>query len=101
MFSIVNCLDEPQETELKRSIMNLTKAVKIFEEDVSKHITEIKENKLFSEVKEDTNIWLRDIMKAVQENWILQMNKLLKKILPELKTESKTQNTQKKSLPKE
>jgi hypothetical protein len=68
MFSIVNCLDEPQETELKRSIMNLTKAVKIFEEDVSKHITEIKENKLFSEVKEDTNIWLRDIMKAVQEN---------------------------------
>lgn len=48
--------------------MNLTKAVKIFEEDVSKHITEIKENKLFSEVKEDTNIWLRDIMKAVQEN---------------------------------
>jgi hypothetical protein len=40
-------------------------------------------------------------MKAVQENWILQMNKLLKKILPELKTESKTQNTQKKSLPKE
>lgn len=43
LFSNGNYLDEPQDTEFKRTIMNLIKDAKAFKEDRSRELNELKE----------------------------------------------------------
>lgn len=73
-FSSGNYLDEIQNTEFKKKIINMIKELKKFKEDTSKHLNEWKwvfknrsRNKLLTEVLEHTNEWLDEIAKTMQD----------------------------------
>lgn len=57
VFSNENYLDESQDTEFRKTSINLIRKVKKFKEEGNKHFTELQEdnNKCLSDVPENTN----------------------------------------------
>lgn len=72
MFANDNYLDKPQNTELKRIIINFIKEFKEFIEDTKNQLNEIKkkefkESKCLSDAQENTNMWLKGMIKTIHE----------------------------------
>lgn len=65
-----NYLGDPQDTEIKRKIINCIKVFKEFKEDVMKYLNEIKkkepkEDKCPSNACENTNMRLMEMMETI------------------------------------